>query len=335
MIRSLLLAVFILTMNISAIWCDNDRAQAAGAKEEAYTGDPRIIVSIEASNELDAELALEATVAAAEELSRTPGYKYISPYDLAAVRLKDPGFARKAPKDIRSQYSKESLAVIEEAVKPLQKEFLGGLEAMTAFDLMISGKISRAGGKIRLELKIMRNKSWRERDLAVEFPEDKLDGEVRAAVREILKAVAREQIVYADKVVNDDLSQVLYFVKTIEGSEITIGVDYTGDRPNPEIQAVKILEPASMEKMGKKFLNIGTLRGKNILVEFEFKDGKTYHVRVDTPMPDPSSDAEQIEKLEFRSNGGHILVFEFKWRDKKVEHAKLYPKVNAFSDERI
>jgi hypothetical protein len=283
----------------------------------------------------DEATAREATVVAAKEIAETRGFKYVSPYDLAAVRIKNPDFARKAPKDIAGHYSKEAMAAIEEAVKPFSKEFLGGLEVFTAFDLAISGKISRPADKIRLEMKIMRKKSWRERDVTREFPEERLDSEVRAATRELLKTVAPAQIVYADKVHDEDLSQVLYFVKTDGGKEITVGVDYTGDRPNPEIQSVRILPPESMEKKGSTTLYIDTLQGRKISADFTFKDGKLYSVLVDTPIPDASSDAEQIEKLEFRSGAGHILVFEFRWKDKKVESAKLYPKVNAFGDDRI
>lgn len=302
---------------------------------QLYAEDPRIFVTLFESDSRDETIAREATVVAATEVARTRGFKYVSPYNLVAVRIKDPTFAKRAPKDISDHYSKEAIAALEEATKPVANEFLGGLEVFTAFDLAISGKVSRAGDKIRLELKIVRNKSWRERTVTMEFSEERLGREVRAAIRELLKAVAPEHIVYADKVFNEDLSQVLYFVKAIDGSEITVGVDYTGDRPNPEIQRVQILPPDSMEKKDKTTLNISTLQGKNIKVEFAFKDGELYHVWVDTPIPDPSSDDEQIEKLEFRSNAGHILVFEFKWKGKKVEYAKLYPKVNAFSDDRI
>ena len=206
-----------------------------------YAGDPRIFVAGFQYQPQDEEMARAATVAAADELARTPGYKYVSPYDLVAVRLKDPGYALKAPKDIKDQYSRESMAKLEEATKPVANEFLGGLEVFTAFDLSIGGKISRSDGKIRLDMKITRNKSWMERDVSREFPEADLDSEVRAATREILKTVARVPIVYADKVYNEDLSQVLYFVKTDGGNEITIGVDYTGDRPNPEIDRKSVV----------------------------------------------------------------------------------------------
>jgi hypothetical protein len=132
--------------------------------------------------------------------------------------------------------------------------------------------------------------------------------------------------------VSEKDSVVAYLVRTMSNADITMEVNYTGNRPDPEIQDVSLLPPDSISKDGVTTYQVKSDSGKVIDMEFTFKSGKLYSVKVDTPMPDPSKKTKQSEILTIKSKAGYALKFDFMWDKGEMQYAKLYPALNPFGD---
>lgn len=199
-------------------------------------------------------------------------------------------------------------------------------------DSAIGGSVERKGDLVKIEAMITNMKTQRFYSTIVEYREDQLDGEMRKTIKGLLKKALNADKVYADKFIDPKWSKVVYVVMSLDGREIAIEMDYTSDRPNPELQNVSILPPEGINKNGVTTLKVKSEEGGIIAINFNYKFGKLESVKVDTPVPDPSKRTVQSQGLTLKSEAGYLLEFDFTWKDGSMTMAKLSPKINPFGE---
>lgn len=297
-----------------------------------YAGDLKVMVSLFESKDSDKSLDRRMSIVCSEEVIRAKGFIYISPTEYVKAVTGDEKIAVDNVVDLEKEYSDSNMEYLQEMSKPNKNTFDRMFKALETADIIIGGTVWRDGPLIKAELTMANSRNQRQYTATVECAENCLDDKMRKAVREFLKKISRPVKIYADKLIDEKKSMVIYVLKTMDKTDVTIEMDYTGDRPDPQIQSVKILPPDGVNKNGVTTYRVKSDEGGIIEIEFIFKGGKTDSIRVDTPMPDPSIKAKQAETLTVKSGAGYVLKFEFVWDKGSMESARIYPALNPFGD---
>ena len=298
-----------------------------------YAEGIRVMVSSFEGKPADRDLAREVTIMIAEDVMQSKGYVFKSPTEVMSDVIGADNMGGLRFNNLEDEYSEKNLELLEELAKPRQGfELLNQL--METVDIAIGGKVDRGGNAIKVELMAvdMKDPSHYTPSVSIECDETRLEDEVLMAVRPLLKNVLKVRKIFADKLTDRKWSKVMYAITTIEMRKIDIEMDYTGDRPDPDIQKVNIVPPEGLDANSTTTLKVRSLEGKIIDIVFSYKLGKLEGVRVNTSVPDPLMKTEQSEILTMKSDAGYILKFEFVWSNGVMNQAKLYPALNPFGD---
>ncbi len=297
-----------------------------------YADDPKVMVSLFESKTKDDNLARKVSIIAAEEVMRSKGFIYVSPTDFVKAVIGNGKIVKKDSVGLEKEYSVKNLDEVLEMCKPHQGSMDNIAKCLEAADITIGGNAEHKGDLVKIEAIITNMKSQRFYSTIVECREDHLDDEMRKAIKGLLEKISKADKVYADKLIDPQWSKVIYIVKTMDKREITMEMDYTSDRPNPQLQNASIIPPDGLNKNGVTTLNVMSVEGKIVEINFNYKLGKLENVNVDTPMPDPSKNTKQSETLTLKSNAGYLLNFSFAWKEGSMTEAKISPRINPFAD---
>lgn len=306
-----------------------------------YADDLRVFVTPFESETNDNDLIKKVSVISAKEVIDSKGFAkeaagssrfiYVSPTAFTNSVVRKEKIVEKNV-NLEKEYDVKNLNQLQEMHKPYQDTLDGLVRALEAADVILGGKVERKGSLVKVEVMIANPKTQKDYSVMVECEESRLNSEMRKAVNGLLKKISRVEKIYADKLTDPKWSKVIYVVRTMDSSDVTVEVDYTGDRPNPQIQNVRIIPPDNLNQNDVTTLKVKSTEGKIIGIDFDYKLGKLESVRVDTSMPDPSKKGKQSETLTVKSRAGYLLEFVFVWKDGSMESAQLTPKINPFGD---
>jgi hypothetical protein len=298
-----------------------------------HADDLRVVVMLAIDKEDGKDMGRKVSILCSEAVIQSKGFRYISPTETAKIMTKNEKIAVNKVINPEKEYSAANMEYLEKASKPYENQSLDNLSRLLeSIDIMITGSAKREGPLVKVDLTMANGKNRRQYDIVFECEESRLDAEVHKKIMHFLKAISGPLKVYADRLVSEKDSVVAYLVRTMSNADITMEVNYTGNRPDPEIQDVSLLPPDSISKDGVTTYQVKSDSGKVIDMEFTFKSGKLYSVKVDTPMPDPSKKTKQSEILTIKSKAGYALKFDFMWDKGEMQYAKLYPALNPFGD---
>ena len=298
-----------------------------------YADDMRVMVDIVMGKDSDKELARRAAIACSEAVIQSKGFRYMSPTEVIKIMTGDEKIAVDKVADPRKEYGAKNMEYLDKVMAAYDgRSGDPFFNLLGSVDIIINNSVRRDGPMIRVELTMNNGKNQRQYDVVIESEENGLDDKVRKKVAHLLKKITEPVKVYADKLVSDKDSVVAYRVKAADNSDITINGNYTGDRPDPRVQDISILPPENVKKEGATTYQVKSVEGKPIDMEFAFRDGKLYSVKVDTPIPDPQDKSRQTEILTMKSDAGYALKFKFVWNNGDVESVQLDPELNPFGD---
>ncbi len=297
-----------------------------------HAADQKVMVSIFESKTDDDELAKRASIISAKEVMWSKGFIYVSPTDFVKAVIGNGKMVKKNSVDLEKEYSAKGSDEILEMCKAGKGSMDNVAKCLEAADIAIGGNVGHKGDLVKIEATITNMKSQRFYSTIVECREDHMDDEMRKAIKGLLEKISKADKVYADKLIDSQWSKVIYIVKTMDEKEITMEMDYTSDRPNPELQNASIIPPDGLNKNGVTTLNVMSEEGKIVEIDFSHKLGKLGYVKVDTTMPDPSKNTKQSETLTLKSKAGYLLGFEFVWENGSMTTSKISPKINPFGD---
>lgn len=298
-----------------------------------YAGDLRVMVSMFESKDPDKELGRRMAIVSSQEVVRSKGFRYISPTEYTKIATENEKIAVDKTPDIEKEYSDENIEYLQKMSEPYKdKSFDNFFRGLESVDIIIGGSVQRDGPLVSVDLMMNNGRNQKQYNVTVKCEEGRLDAEMRKTVMDLLQKISRPAKIYADKLINAEKSVVTYLVKTADNREITVEMDYTGDRPAPQVQNVKILPPNGMRKNGVVAYQVKSDEGRIIDIEFAFKNGEADSVKVDTPIPDPSKETKQSEILTMKSCAGYALKFEFVWDKGEMQSAQIYPVLNPFGD---
>ncbi len=298
-----------------------------------YADDLRVVVNMFESKDPDKDLGRRMAIVCSEEVIRAKGFSYISPTKCVKIATENEKIVIDKTVDLEKEYSDKNAEYLQKMSEPYKdKSFDNFFRALGSTDIIIGGIVQRNGPLVKVELIMNNGRNQKQYDVTVECEEGRLDVEMRKKVRDLLKKISRPVKIYADKLIDAKKSMAAYLVEAADNTDITIEMDYTGDRPDPQIQNVSILPPEGINKNGMTAYQVKSDEGRMIDIEFTFKSGKLDSVRVDTPVPDPSKNTAQSEILTMKSRAGYALKFEFVWDKGEMQNAKLYPVLNPFGD---
>jgi hypothetical protein len=298
-----------------------------------YADDLRVVVGLTIDKENNKDMGRRVSVLCSEAVIQSKGFRYISPTESVKTMTRNEKIVMDKVVNPEKEYGAENMEYLRKMLEPYQnKSWDNFIRMLESTDILITGSAQRNGPLVRVDLMMNNGKNQRQYDIAFECEESRLDTEVRKRVMHFLKKISGPLKVYADKLISEKDSMVTYLVKTAGNSDIAVAMDYTGDRPNPQIQNVSILPPDGINKNGVTTYQVKSDEGRIVDMEFTFKSGKLYSVRVDTPIPDPLNKTKQSEILTIKSKAGYLLKFDFMWDKGEVQHVKLYPAMNPFGD---
>lgn len=136
--------------------------------------------------------------------------------------------------------------------------------------------------------------------------------------------------VKADNLANAEESTVSYSVKTAEGEDVIVTVDYTTSGSDAEIENMEI-EPAVHVADGTKSLKIPSVEGPAIEIQFTYSLGKRTGIKISSVPPDPSSAVQSNSRSTIESSGGYLIDFDFLWNGKELAEVRVEPRDNPFS----
>lgn len=302
---------------------------------------PRVMVSPFESEVMDKELARKLTIAVAKDIMQAKEYIYKSPTEIISEVFGVEKMGGIKFSNLDEEYSEKRSKQLDKITEfQLDKitEFQRGFELLDKWfkvaDITVGGKIERnEEDKLKVEVMAFDMKDFNHDTYTddIECYESQLNEEVVKAVRPLLKRILKGEKVSADKLIDKKMSKVIYVLSAIDRKKIEVEADYTGDRPNPELSAVKILPLKGISTKGVTTFQLKSQEGDIIEIIFDYKFSKLNKVMVNTDIPDLSKMDEQSETLTVKSVAGYILKFEFLWDKGEMQSVKLYPVINPFS----
>ncbi len=298
-----------------------------------YADDLRVMVSLFESKDPDKDLGKRMAIVCSQEVIRSRGFSYMSPTETVRIATENEKIVTDKAVDLDKEYSDKNVEYLQKMSEPYKnKSFDNFFRMLESTDIIIGGIVQRNGPMVNVELMMNNGRNQKQYDVTVKCEESRLDAEMRKTVRDLLKKISRPVKIYADKLIDAKKSVVTYMVKAMDKTYITIEMDYTGDRPDPQVQNVSILPPDGVNKNGVTTYQMKSDEGRIMDVEFTFKSGKLNSVKLDTPIPDPSKKTKQSEILTMKSRASYALKFEFMWDEGEMQSAQICPVLNPFGD---
>jgi hypothetical protein len=198
-------------------------------------------------------------------------------------------------------------------------------------DLVVMSELRESGGALRMRSEIISIDTGRFYEISGDCPRDRIKEELLRQVRALLNMSASVRQAGSDRQIDPEASVVAYDIKTEEGEDLWMITDYTGRRPDPELQNMDIT-PQRALRDGVKTLTVQTDTGRPIEFQYYYKAGERVSVNISVPPPAGQSGAEYEETLTITSKGGYVIRFVFYWKGGELKGVRAEPVVNPFSE---
>jgi hypothetical protein len=142
----------------------------------------------------------------------------------------------------------------------------------------------------------------------------------------------------SDGVIIPARSVVGYDIRAVNGEYLRIAIDYSSDRPNPDMQKVEIF-PLKGRSDVILPLQVKTRELRLIKFQFFYHKGEFVNNKIYVEGPRASGDAmggekEYEEKLSVVSAGGHVIRLTVLWKDNEISGVRAEPAVNPYGEVR-
>lgn len=274
-------------------------------------------------NEEFKAVADDLTEAAVAEVKATPGLYYVTSeeYMETVFAGKDADFFGT---DMKKVFQMRMLFSLIEA------DDIGSIADFKdkwKVDMIVACGVKDKGGLYSITMQVVRLAAGRFRSEVFETKPPEAKTDIRRRLAAMLKNSEELEKVMADGVSDAKMSTVYYDVKSTEGEKIRITVNYTAKRPSPEIQGVSII-PQEPIKSGVKRLTMISRDRKPIEVTTSYIDGKIDYVRLDTARPNEAG--ERTETMFVETEGGYLMKFTVRFKDRSIERFLVEPEVTAY-----
>jgi hypothetical protein len=275
------------------------------------------------------------TKAAAEAVTASGAYRHVSPDDFAKNWTKaltekekkffgpDPAAQMRNLKQYRPLFVHEDLGILNE------------YRDRWGVDFTIIGEVKREGDAAVLHTEIISMDTGRLYAVSDEFRPGEAAELIKRQVGLLLAKGAEAATVNADAVIVPQRSVVAYDIRAINGEYIRIVMDYSSNRPGPDLQNIDII-PHRPITDGILPLKVMSKEKKQITFQYFYRQGQFVNIKISTDRPKAASgkDAEYEETLSVVSKGGYELRFTFKWKDQEAKGVRAEPVLNPYSDVR-
>jgi hypothetical protein len=273
------------------------------------------------------------TKAAAEAITASGKYKYVSPEQFAANWLKeltdkerklfsgDPAVQMKNLKQYRPMFNHADLGTINE----YQKRW--------GADLVMMGEIRQEGEIAVLYTEIISMATGRFYAVSDEFDPKEAAGLMKKQVGLLLAKAEAVRKVEADEILVPAKSVIGYELRATDGARLRMIVDYSSFRPSPELQDVDIV-PASPIADGILPLKVMAKEKKPITFQYFYREGQFVNIKISTARPKEASGKgkEYDETLTVVSRDGYVIKFTFQWKNGEAKGIKIEPAVHPYGE---
>ncbi len=279
------------------------------------------------------------TKAAAEAISASSAYRYVSPADFSKNWMKaltdkekkffgpDPAGQMKDLKQYRPLFVHEDLGTLNE-----YKDRWG-------VDFVIIGEVKREGDSVVLHTEIVSMNTGRLYAVSDEFRSEDAAGLIKRQVGLLLAKGGEAATANADEVIVPQRSVVAYDIRSMNGEYIRVVMDFFSNRPGPDLQNIDIV-PHRPITDGILPLKVMSKEKKPITFQYFYRQGQFVNIKISADRPKEASGkaaagaAEYEETLSVVSKGGYELRFTFKWKDGEAKGVRAEPVVNPYSEIR-
>lgn len=280
------------------------------------------------------------TKAATEAVAASAAYRYISPDDFAKNWMKvltdkekksfgiDPVVQMKNLRQYRPLFVHEDLGTLNE-----YKDRWG-------VDFVIIGEVKKEGDAAAvLSTEIISMNTGRLYAVSDEFRPGEAAELIKRQVGMLLAKGIEALTVNADAVIVPQRSVVGYDIRSMNGEYIRVVMDYSSNRPGPDLQNIDIV-PHRPIADGILPLKVMSKEKREITFQYFYRQGQFVNIKISTDRPKEASGkaaaggAEYEETLTVTSKGGYELRFTFKWKDQEAKGARVEPVINPYGDVR-
>jgi hypothetical protein len=165
-----------------------------------------------------------------------------------------------------------------------------------------------------------------------EFSAEKAGGLASAQAARLLSRSADVMKVAADRVMVPSRSEVGYEVRTVDGNYLQVFVDYSSNRPAPDVQKVDIV-PRKPRADGILPLIVKTKEGKPVKFQFFYRGGGLVNMKISADPPQGlGKDEEREETLTMVSAAGYEIRITFGWKGGQTAGIRIEPAANPYGE---
>jgi hypothetical protein len=280
------------------------------------------------------------TKAAGEAVAASGAYRHVTPAGFADNWMKaltekekksfgpDPAKQMKNLRQYRPLFVHEDLGTLNE-----YKDRWG-------VDFVIIGEVKKEGDvAAALNTEIISMNTGRLYAVSDEFRPGEAAELIKRQVGLLLAKGVETATVNADALIVPQRSVVAYDIRAVNGEYIRVVMDYSSNRPAPDLQNIDIV-PHRPITDGILPLKVMSKEKKEITFQYFYRQGQFVNIKISTDRPKEASGkaasgaAEYEEALTVTSKGGYELRFTFKWKDGEAKGVRAEPVVNPYSDVR-
>lgn len=160
---------------------------------------------------------------------------------------------------------------------------------------------------------------------------DNIKERLRAQVKALLAKAPRLRRVDADKEVDPLNSIVMYALKSEGGEEVSLQVQYGGDRTDPKIEDVSVI-PKGCRELDTVSYRLITDEKKAVDIGGTCKGGRLEGMTIVSEVPDNAGQGTFEEVLTVLSEGNYALNITMHWKNSQLKAAKIEPRANPYGE---
>jgi hypothetical protein len=195
-------------------------------------------------------------------------------------------------------------------------------------DLVIVGEVNKEGDAVTLHTEIVSMNTGKLYAISDEFRPAEAGELIKKQVADLLAHGAEVAMVSADTVIVPQRSVVGYDIQAMNGEYIRVVLDYSSNRPMPDLQNIDIV-PHRPITDGILPLKVMSKEKKQITFQYFYRQGQFVNIKISTDRP-----KEDEETLSVVSRGGYELRFTFKWKGEEPEGVRVEPVINPYGEVR-
>ena len=273
----------------------------------------------------------DLTDAAAAEVKKSAAYTCVSPEEFAANWMKAVQAGGKGPSGPDAEQRMKDLRQFRGLFGHDDLGTISEYRDLWGVDLVVIGDVRRVGGALKVSSEIIGMNTGRFYAVSGDATPGRITEEVVRQVGELLAKGDAVRQMAADRRLDEVMSVVAYDMRTMEGEDLLMVTDYTGRRPDPELQDMDIA-PARPIREGVKILRLATDKERPIEFQYHYKDGERMSVNIAVDPPAGAGEGDIQEVLNVRSKGGHVVAFTFYWQNGQLKGVRAEPAVNPFGE---